>query len=145
MKKLILALVATLTLWMPAAPAHAGDGYWSPTTCGNMMYYGVPGSGAWYYRYADNKYHWLDGDWWQKYAGQGWECGGLGEPIGGVMMMDYAGGPTYSGISPGHGCGRFACSSTLAYTNHIHFVGGCIISPLATWGSFRVVYGSCHS
>lgn len=57
------------------------DNEWSQSTCrGDVWWYGVPGSGTHYWTARFGQYF-VGGGVYQKYAGAGWECGGLGPPV----------------------------------------------------------------
>lgn len=57
------------------------DNAWSQSTCrADVWWYGVPGSGCWYWTQRFGQY-WVSGGVHQTYANNGWECGWLGAPV----------------------------------------------------------------
>ncbi len=57
------------------------DNAWSLSGCGrsDVWYYGIPGSGCWYWTARYGTY-WVGSDL-GPYGAQGWECGALGAPV----------------------------------------------------------------
>jgi hypothetical protein len=64
---------------------RVADYAWSRGTCQpqppeEYWYYGIPGSGTWGWTARFGTY-WIGGAIFQLWAGQGYECGGLGPPV----------------------------------------------------------------
>ncbi len=127
----------------PAPPAiDGGDGSfatgsWSWSTCrAGVAWFGVPGSGSWYYNVAvPGLYFWLDGIWYQEYARTGFECGAHGGPRGGATTMraDYT---TFASLHV------HAVAPRVVTVRHIHFDAGCLVQLYngsgATWAQSRI-------
>ena len=57
------------------------DNEWSESTCrAGTWWYGIPGSGSWYWTARFGQY-WCGGVIYQRYAFQGYECSSLGPPV----------------------------------------------------------------
>lgn len=57
------------------------DNAWSTSTCrGDVMWWGVPGQGTYYWTARFGTY-WVGGGVYQRYAAAGFECGALGPPV----------------------------------------------------------------
>lgn len=94
------------------------DGAWSQSTCrSDVFWWGVPGSGCWYWT-ARFGQHWVGGGVWQMYANRGFECGDLGPPVKDYGFISEFGGG-----------------------NGTWFQNGCIIFRLGVWTVFVGDYG----
>lgn len=98
-----------------------GDGYWTQSTCrGDVWWWGVPGSGTWYWT-ARFGTQWVGGTVYQYYAAWGWECGQLGPPINPYGWVDQFGG----------GYGQW-------------FENGCIVYAYGAWRVYVGQYGQLN-
>lgn len=112
---------------------------WSWSTCrGDVQWYGIPGSGCYYWT-ARFGQHWVGGTVYQWFAWYGYECpGGLGPPINPYGDMDgFAGGGMGQWFENGCIMYRYATGRWTVYFGQYGQLNGRLVEEVPDVSQFK--------